>query len=136
MEKIKPVDVTLLILRIAVGVIMAAHGAQKVFGIWSGPGIEGFTKMMQNLNFNPPVLWAWAAAVAEFAGGILLVLGILPRLSAASIAVTMIVAVFAVHAANGFFASGGGFEYPLLIMLASISLIISGGGKLSIYNKL
>jgi len=136
MDDIKPIDVALLVLRIAVGVIMAAHGAQKVFGIWGGPGIEGFAQVMKNLNFNPPLLWAWIAGIAEFGGGILLALGILPRLSAASIAATMFVAAVFVHGKGGLFASSGGFEYPLLILLVSLSIVIAGGGKLSLFNKL
>lgn len=136
MNDIKPVDWALLILRVGIGLVIAAHGAQKVFGIWEGPGIEGFAGMMKNMNFSPPVFWAWAASLAEFAGGILLALGILPRLSAASIAATMSVAVFFVHWKAGLFASNGGFEYPLVLLLASISLVIAGGGKLSLFNKL
>ncbi|MFH1878130.1 MAG: DoxX family protein [Candidatus Omnitrophota bacterium] len=136
MDNIKPVDWGLLILRIGVGLIMAAHGAQKLFGIWGGPGIEGFAQMMKSMNFDPPVLWAWIAGIAEFGGGILLALGILPRISAASIAVTMFVAAFFVHGKAGLFASNGGFEYPLMILLVSLSIVISGGGKLSLFNKL
>lgn len=130
------VDAALLVARIALGGTMAAHGAQKIFGIWGGPGMEGFTAMLGGLGFAVPAIWAWAASLAEFAGGLFIVLGILPRVSASLIAATMFVAAVFVHGKNGFFAMNGGFEYPLFVMLIAVSLAIAGSGKLSVFNKL
>lgn len=135
MEKIMMIDVALLVSRVAVGAVMAAHGAQKLFGAWGGPGVEKFSGFIKSIGFVPPLVWAWIASIAEFGGGLFLILGIFPRLSAAAISATMLVAVVFVHGKSGFFASGGGYEYPFLILLVSLSLIISGAGKLSLFNK-
>jgi len=128
-------DMALLILRLAVGVIIGAHGLQKIYGIWGGPGIENFSNFIGSLGFEPPLVWAWAAALSEAIGGMLLVLGILPRLSALSIAATMGVAIYKVHW-NGLFASNGGFEYPLLILCACVAIIIAGAGRISVLDRL
>ena len=73
----------LLILRVGVGLIIAAHGAQKLFGVWGGPGMAKWTQSVQKLRIRPAQPWAWVAALSEFGGGVLLGLG-LYRLSAAS----------------------------------------------------
>jgi len=129
-------DTALFILRLSLGAIFIAHGLQKAFGLFGGPGIEGFSKMLAGIGANPVIFWAWAVALVELIGGIFLILGILPRLSAAAIGVVMIVAVAAIHSAKGFFASAGGFEYPLLILAVCLAIVLSGAGRLSIFNKL
>jgi len=135
MDRNDLVNIALLILRLGVGIIMVAHGAQKVFGLFGGPGIEGFAGMMSSLGFTPPMVWAWIAGLGELLGGSFLILGILPRLSAGIISIIMLVAVVVVHGKGGYFASGGGFEYPLFILMVSLALILTGGGKLSLFNK-
>jgi putative oxidoreductase len=129
-------DLALLVLRLAAGAIIGAHGLQKVFGLWGGPGIENFAGFMQQLGFTPPEVWAWIAGLSETVGGMFLVLGVLPRLSAAFIAATMAVAIYKVHWGNGLFAANNGFEYPLLILCVCLSLILSGGGRFSLFNRL
>ena len=128
-------DIALLVLRVVVGVIMSAHGLQKVFGVFGGSGMEAFTGMIKGMGFTPPLVWAWIAALSELIGGIFLVLGIMPRLSAFMIGAVMVVAIAKVHGANGFFMMKGGYEYQLLLLASCVSLILSGGGKLSIFNK-
>lgn len=129
-------DLALLVLRLAVGVIIGAHGLQKVLGLWGGPGIENFAGFMKQLGFTPPVVWAWIAGLSETIGGVFLVLGVLPRLSAAFVGATMAVAIYKVHWDNGLFAANNGFEYPLLILCVCLSLIMAGAGRISLYDRL
>jgi putative oxidoreductase len=135
METHKLTDIALFIIRVAVGAIFVAHGMQKLFGAFGGSGIDGFASMLTNLGFTAPVFWAWVAALAEGAGGLFLILGVLPRISAGLIAATMVVAIVAVHGPKGFFAMKGGFEYQFLILMVCSALMITGSGKLSLYNK-
>lgn len=136
MNQSKARDIAIFILRLCLGVIFIAHGLQKVFGFFGGPGIEGFSKMVAGIGANPAIAWAWAAALVELIGGIFLILGILPRLSAAAIGVIMVVAIVAVHGPSGFFMSVGGFEYQLLILGVCLSIVLTGAGKISLFNKL
>jgi putative oxidoreductase len=135
MNKENALNLALLILRVALGVIMALHGAQKVFGVLGGSGIEPFSEMIKGLGFAPPVVWAWVVALSEFIFGIFLVLGIVPRISASVIAVIMAVAIIKVHGPNGFFMSKNGYEYQLLLMASCICLILNGSGKMSILDR-
>lgn len=136
MDRSNLIDLALFILRLAVGVVFIGHGLQKAFGMFGGAGIEGLSQMLESLGVMPPVLWAWVTAIGELAGGTLLILGIFPRLSALVIAMIMTAAIVLVHWKNGYFASNGGFEYPLLILMCCISVILAGGGKYSVFNKL
>ncbi|MBD3263810.1 MAG: DoxX family membrane protein [Candidatus Omnitrophica bacterium] len=133
MKEVKVIDWALLILRVFLGIVFLAHGLHKIFG---GGISQGFTSMLGSLNFNPPLLWAWIASIIETLGGAFLILGILPRLSALGIALVMLVAIWKVHGSDGFFAMNGGFEYPFLILGVCVSLILTGSGKISIFNKL
>lgn len=122
-------------LRLGLGVIFIAHGLQKAFGAFAGPGIEGFSKFLSSLGFAPAGLWAYAAAYTELLGGLFLILGIATRISSGLIFIVIAVAALKVHLAKGFFLSSGGFEYTLLILCACLSLIIYGPGKWSITKK-
>ncbi len=135
MNSERSIDTALMIIRLTLGGIMAAHGAQKVLGVFGGSGIEPFAGMIKAMGFTPPLVWAWAAALSELAGGILLALGIIPRFSAAMIGIVMAVAIIKVHGANGFFMMKGGYEYQLLILASCVALVISGAGKYSLFNK-
>src|SRR6267142_2199094 len=97
------VNISLLVLRVIVGIIFAAHGAQKLFGAFGGPGMAEVVKMVGQIGY--PV------AIGEFFGGLGLVVGFLCRFSAASLIVIMIGAIAQVLWKNGFFLSAGGFEY-------------------------
>lgn len=125
-----PVWFTLPI-RFALGGIMFAHGAQKVLGSFGG---RGFNAVISNPNtpfpfMRPAWLWWGAAALSEFVGGILIVLGLLTRVSAFFVACTMITAILGVHW-PAFFAPTG-IEYPLALLAMAFSLLISGGGMAS-----
>lgn len=121
-----------LTLRIVVGIIFIAHGAQKLFGIWGGGGLEGTGQFFASIGLTPGYLMALLAGVAEFFGGLALLVGLLVRPAAAVLAVTMLVAVFAVHVEHGFFMSNNGYEYSLALFAASVTLLFSGAGRLSV----
>lgn len=124
-----------LFLRMGLGLIFVAHGTQKVFGSFGGPGIKGFSQMLSGLGFVPAVFWAYLAAYVELLGGICLILGLYTRIAASLIFILITVATITVHLSKGFFLSAGGYEYNLLILCACIALIIAGGGEMSITKK-
>jgi len=135
MDKTRLMDIAILLVRVTVGVIMLTHGMQKLFGVFGGPGVKGFAGALGNMGFSATLFLAWAVALIETLGGICLIAGIFPRAAAALIAAVMAVAIIKVHGSNGLFASNGGFEYPLLIFAVCISILLTGGGKFSAYNR-
>lgn len=123
-------------IRLALAAVMIAHGSQKVLGVLGGPGLKAFTSGNTPFPFMRPAwLWLGAAALSEFVGGILLGLGFLTRVAAFFIACTMLTAVIGVHWPS-FFASNRGYEYPLALLAMALSLLISGGGILSVDRAL
>ena len=114
----------LLALRLALGAIMIAHGAQKAFG-----GMPRFMGMLQNLGI-PPVM-GYLTLAAEFGGGILLVLGLLTRFAALSILIDMSVAIAKVHFKNGL-KGPGGYEFPMMCGIVAFALIFLGAGPISL----
>ena len=123
-------------LRLALAAVFIAHGAQKVLGSFSGPGLAKFTSFPAPFSFmRPGWLWMGAAAFAELIGGALLLLGLLTRVGAFLIACVMLAAIIGVHWKVGFFAPGG-FEYPLSLLAMCLALLISGGGMASIDRAL
>ncbi|MFA5157387.1 MAG: DoxX family protein [Candidatus Omnitrophota bacterium] len=129
------VDLAVLVLRLGLGVMFAAHGLQKAFGMFGGPGISGFSGFLSQLGFPAPLVWAYVAAYTELIGGLLLVLGISVRVSASFLLVLIAVATYKVHLSKGFFMQSGGIEYNLIIACACMALILIGPGKLSLFNK-
>lgn len=125
-----------LALRVAVGTIFVAHGAQKLFGWFGGYGLEGTGQFMGSIGLTPGYLMALLVGAAEFFGGLALVLGILVRPAAAALAFAMLVAIFSVHFSKGFFMDKGGFEYALALFAASLSLMFSGAGRFSLDRAL
>ncbi len=121
-----------LTLRIPAGIIFAAHGAQKLFGAFGGYGLEGTGQWMASIGLEPGYLMAMAAGSAEFFGGIALLLGLLVRPAAVVLAFTMLVAIFAVHFANGLFMSNNGYEFGLSLLAISVALAFTGGGAFSV----
>lgn len=125
-----------LALRIPVGIIFIAHGAQKLFGAFGGYGLEGTGKFMASLGMPAGYLMALLAGSAEFFGGIALLIGLLVRPASAVLAFTMLVAMFTVHISHGLFMSNNGYEFALSLLAVSVSLLISGAGSLSLDNAL
>lgn len=121
-----------LALRIPVGIIFMAHGAQKLFGWFGGYGLEGTGQWMESIGLAPGYLMALGAGGAEFLGGLALLIGFLVRPAAAVLAVTMVVAIVSVHLANGLFMSNNGYEFALALLAVTVSLLFSGAGKASL----
>lgn len=121
-----------LALRVPIGIVFAAHGAQKLFGWFGGYGLEGTGQFFASIGLGPGYLMALLAGLAEFLGGLALILGVLVRPAAAVLAFTMLVAIFAVHASKGFFLDKGGYEYAFALLAASVCLLVSGAGRLSL----
>ena len=123
-------DQGLLVARIVLGLLMAAHGTQKLFGWFGGPGLSGATGFMASLGFRPARLFATAAAAGEIAGGMLLLLGLLGPVGPAIILSIMIVAAVTVHW-HGVFAASNGVEVPLLYATGAVALALTGFGRYS-----
>ncbi len=119
-------------LRLALGLIFIAHGAQKVFGLWGGPGWGKFTSGTTPFFFmRPSWLWLAAAAVSELVGGVFVLTGFLTRIGAFLIACTMLTAMFGVHWGT-FFLQSRGIEYTVALLGMSLALLIAGGGQASV----
>ncbi|WP_203143676.1 DoxX family protein [Marinobacter mangrovi] len=123
-----------LILRVPVGLTLAAHGAQKLFGWFGGYGLEGTGQWMASIGLEPGYLMALMSGSAEFFGGLALFLGLLTRPAAFVTAFTMLVAIFSVHIGNGLFMSNNGYEYALALFAVTVALTIQGGGRLALDN--
>lgn len=125
-----------LALRVPVGVILFAHGAQKLFAWFGGYGLDGTGQWMESIGLAPGYVMALLAGSAELFGGLALIVGLLTRPAALVSAFTMMVAIFAVHFENGLFMQNNGYEFALSLLAATVSLAISGGGKGSLDNFL
>jgi len=119
------------VLRIVTGIIFALHGWQKV-----GFGLPQVAGMLEGMGFMLPFVFAVLLIAAELVGGIMLILGLFTRLAAKSLVIVSLVALFVVHLPNGFFMNTGGYEYILLLLAASVSLMLTGGGKWSLDSKI
>ncbi len=129
-------SIAFLPIRLGLGVVMVAHGSQKLFGWFGGHGLQGTGQFFaENLGLEPGVLMAALAGGTEFFGGLMLMVGLLTRVAGLSLAGTMAVAIITAHP-SAFFAANGGMEYPLTLLLVSLTLAIGGGGRFSIDRKL
>lgn len=124
-------DIALLLVRL-IGLGLAAHGAQKLLGWFGGYGIAGTGGFMESLGFRPGRLFATAAGLSEFVGGLLLVLGLGGPIGPMLIVATMIVAIFSVHLQHGFFGQNGGYELPLTNIALVVLLAFTGFGTISL----
>jgi len=125
-------DVTLLIARVIVGLGIAAHGSQKLFGWLGGGGPTGSRGLFERAGFEPGSFFATIAGLAEFGGGLLLALGLLGPVGPAMIVSVMITAMLSVHAPNGFFNSHHGIELPLVYAVNASVLAMTGPGRYSV----
>jgi putative oxidoreductase len=126
------VSAGLLIGRLMLGLAMAAHGSQKLFGWFGGYGLAGTGGYFEQLGFRPGRAYAAAAAGAEVAGGLLVALGLLGPVGPALILSVMVVAVVTVHWNNGFFANSNGIEVPFLYAAGAVALALAGPGRFSV----
>jgi putative oxidoreductase len=122
----------LLILRVVIGLLMAAHGAQKLFGWFKGPGFAGVTGWLQSIGFKPAWLWALFAGLGEFGGGLLLALGLLTPLASIAIIGVMIMAILKLKVSNGFWSANNGYEFDLSILAISLAFGLIGPGAYSL----
>ena len=129
----------LTVLRVAVGIVFLAHGAQKLFGVFGGGGLAVTTAYFESLQLLPAYPLALLWAIVEFACGVLVFLGAWTRWSAIPLAVGMAVAVWKVHTPNGFFINWGltpgighGYEMNLVLIAACVCLSLAGAGELSV----
>ena len=129
-------DLGLLIVRLVVGITLAAHGSQKLFGWFGGGGIAGTAPFFEQLGFRPSRLHAALAGITETAGGLLLAAGLFTPLAAAALIGTMVVAVGSVHWGKGFFLSTGGLEYNLVLGASALGIAFTGPGALSLDTAL
>lgn len=125
-----------LVLRVPVGLVLAAHGAQKLFGWFGGYGLEGTGQWMASIGLEPGYLMALLAGSAEFFGGLALALGLLTRPAAMVSAFTMLIAIFSVHFENGLFMANNGYEYALTLFVVSLALAIQGAGSFALDNAI
>jgi putative oxidoreductase len=124
-------EIGLVLLRLTAGLTLAAHGAQKLFGWFGGPGLDTTGQFFETIGFLPGRRHAQMAGLAETGGGLLMALGLFTPIGAALICSVMLVAV-TVHIKNGFFAQNGGYEYTLVLGVAALSVAFTGPGSLSL----
>lgn len=125
-------DVGRLVARGLIGGLFVGHGAQKLFGSFGGPGLDGAAGMMTALNLRPAKRNALAAGVTETAGGALLALGLATPVASAALIGTMVTAIRKVHLANGPWAAQGGWEYNGVLIAALVALADDGPGDISL----
>ncbi|HEY9517559.1 MAG TPA: DoxX family protein [Gemmatimonadaceae bacterium] len=125
-------SIGLLIARLVVGLLMAAHGSQKLFGWFGGHGLQATGEFFGQMGFRPGNLFATAAALGELVSGLLIALGFLGPIGPALMLAVMIVAAISVHWQNGLFATNDGIEVPLLYATAAVGLALAGPGRYSL----
>ena len=122
-------EIGLLILRVMIGVVFIGHGAQKLFGWFGGPGLTKYASgAEERMHIYPGWFWAWVNALAEFVGGLFMVLGFLTPVVSALLICVMIMAIIKVHWPKGFFTTNGGYEFNLTLIAAALTIACSGPG--------
>lgn len=125
-------DSGILTLRLVLGLLMAAHGSQKLFGWFGGHGLAGTSGFFDSLGFRPGRLFAGAAALGEIGSGLLTALGLFGPVGPSLMVLVMIVAAVSVHAPNGLFATSNGIEVPFLYGAGAAALALTGPGTWSL----
>jgi putative oxidoreductase len=124
-------DLALLLVRLVLGLGIAAHGAQKLFGWFEGPGLKGLGGHLEGIGLRPGRLFALAGGVGEFFGGLLIVLGLFGALGPALVVAVMVTAIALFHAPNGFFTVKNGWELPSIYIAGALALAFVGFGAYS-----
>lgn len=133
---LQTLSVGLLLVRVVVGLIMAGHGAQKLFGWFGGYGVRKTGEFFAQLGFQPGTAFAAAASISEIISGLLVTFGFLGPIGPALMIAVMIVAAITVHWEHGLFAQNNGIEVPLLYAAAAFGLALTGYGQYSLDNAL
>lgn len=121
-------DLGLLMIRLVIGLTLAAHGTQKLFGWFGGYGLKGTGGWLDSIGIKPGVLMALLAGLAELVGGLLFAAGVGTWVGAILIAFTMLVAIVKVHGPNGYWATQNGYEYNLALIAVAIGVALIGPG--------
>jgi putative oxidoreductase len=129
-------EIGLLVLRAIVGLLFAGHGAQKLFGVFGGHGLEGTAAGFDSMGLRPGRVHAFAGGAAELGGGLLLALGLLTPIAAAALIAVMTTAIVTAHLRNGLWNTDGGYEYNLVMIAAAFALAGVGAGEWSLDNAL
>jgi putative oxidoreductase len=129
-------DLGLLVLRLAVGGLLAGHGAQKLFGAFGGNGLQGTAAWLESMGLKPGDKWALLAGLSEFGGGMLTALGLFHPLGPIATEGAMSLAAFHVHAGKPIWNTAGGAELPVTNMAATIALALAGPGRFSLDEAL
>jgi putative oxidoreductase len=122
----------LLVLRLVLGLGMAAHGSQKLFGWFGGHGLAATGGFFESIGFRPGRLFAFAAGTTEFVSGLLIALGFLGPIGPALVLSVMIVAALTVHWKNGYFAHSNGIELTVMFAVGAVALAFTGFGEFSL----
>jgi putative oxidoreductase len=125
-------DLALTIPRVVIGLILVAHGLQKLAGWFDGHGIAGTSGFLAQLGFKPARFWAWGLALSETIGGLLMALGLFSPVGPALVSAAMVTALLVVHRPNGFWNTNGGIEWPLTLIAVALSSAIAGPGAYSL----
>jgi putative oxidoreductase len=125
-------DLGLLVIRVVLGLIFAAHGSQKLFGWFGGYGLAGTGGFLETLGFRPGKTYATAAALSEFGGGLLFALGFLGAAGSALMLSVMLVAIITIHRKNPFFVATNGMEHPLVFATVAVGIALTGPGRYSL----
>src|SRR6266516_6119049 len=125
-------DLGLLLLRLTLGTVFLAHGAQKAFGSFGGPGFEGAAGFIGSMGFRPARAWAALAVGGELVAGVLFVLGLLTPLAGLLVLATMAVAIAKVHGPKGFFVQNGGYENKQVLIIVALAVAAMGPGRFSL----
>lgn len=129
-------DLAFLIARVMIGLLMASHGAQKLFGWFGGHGLQATGEFFGQLGFQPGRLFATAAGLGELTSGLLIALGLFGPVGPALMLAVMVVAAISVHWRNGLFATTNGIELPLLYSIAAVRFALTGPGRYSLDTTL
>jgi len=129
-------SIALLIARLILGLGLAAHGAQKLFGWFGGPGPKGMEGFMESLNMRPAWFFGLMAGLGEFGGGLLIAAGFLGGVGPGVLLVVMLTAILTVHLGKGFFSANNGWELPGMYIAGAIAIDFAGFGVYSIDKAL
>lgn len=130
-------DIALLVLRVMIGVVFIAHGAQKLFGAFGGSGLDKTAGAMAGLGLEPGMFFAVLGGLTEFGGGLLLLVGLCTPLAGLAVTAVMVLAIALSTGANGFISmSALGYEYNLVLIAIALALVIAGPGRFSLDHRL
>jgi putative oxidoreductase len=128
-------DLALLLIRLVSGVVFIGHGSQKLFGAFGGPGLAGMAESLAKSGLQPAPLFALIGGIAEFGGGVLMLVGLLTPVAALAIIGMMIAAMVLVSGKNGFFIQSEGYEYNVVLIVLAVAVGLAGPGRLSLDHQ-